>query len=224
LSTPSPGVFFKIQGSAADGVGQVLAAGDMLGHAIPGTNTTYDLAIGAPLEGGSTGAVYVILGRTSNSFPATMNLPTDANARYGGIDPGDEAGRSLQIIYLDKDKFADLVVGAPKAAGPGNARAQAGNLRRKPRQSGRAVGVRGSTITAPWAGWQEGARWRSATNRDGPPTRVVGAGREARPVTCTSSTPARGPRRNRPSTCCSFPDRATWRSVHGVCSPPSCST
>jgi hypothetical protein len=127
LSTPSA-AFFKIQGSAADGVGTVLAAGDMLGHAVPNVSAGYDLAIGAPLENGSTGAVYMIFGRASNTFPLTMNLATDANARFGGIDAGDLAGKALQIAQIDKDKFADLIIGAPQADGPGNARLQAGEM------------------------------------------------------------------------------------------------
>jgi FG-GAP repeat protein/VCBS repeat protein len=120
--------FFKIQGSAADGVGQVLASGDLVGHAIPGGNTIYDLAIGAPLEGSGTGAVYVIQGRTSNTFPSTMTLPAAADARYGGIDAGDQAGKTLQIAYLDRDRMADLIVGAPNGAGPGNARTLGGEV------------------------------------------------------------------------------------------------
>jgi len=127
LSTPSA-AFFRIQGSAANGVGLVLAAGDMLGHFVAGVNTTYDLAIGAPFEAGNTGAVYVIAGRTSNTFPATMDLNTGANARYGGIEPGDQAGRSLQIANIDRDRFSDLLIGAPNAAGPGNGRPQAGEI------------------------------------------------------------------------------------------------
>jgi hypothetical protein len=126
LSVPSA-AFFTIQGSAADGVGQVLAAGDMLGHAIAGGNTIYDLAIGAPLENSSTGAVYVIAGRTTNSFPATMNLSA-ADARFTGIEPGDQAGRSLQIAPIDRDRYADLLIGAPKAAGPGNGRPLGGEI------------------------------------------------------------------------------------------------
>jgi hypothetical protein len=127
LAVPSS-AFFKIQGSAAAGVGQVLAAGDLLGHATAGNNTIYDLAIGAPFENGNAGAVYVVVGRTTASFPAVMNLPVDADARFGGIDAGDEAGKSILICNVDKDKFADLVVGAAKAAGPGNSRATAGEL------------------------------------------------------------------------------------------------
>src|SRR5262245_30328888 len=110
LSTPAPGVFFRIQGNPADGIGQVLAAGDLLGHAIAGNNTRYDLAIGAPLEASAAGGVYVIFSRATNDFPATMDLSTSADAHFTGIDPGDQAGRTLQVIYLDKDPNADLLV------------------------------------------------------------------------------------------------------------------
>ena len=127
LSTPSA-AFFKIQGSAADGVGSVIAAGDMLGHAVPNVSAGYDLAIGAPFQGGSTGVVYMIFGRTSNTFPATMSLTAEADAVFIGIDAGDLAGKSMQIAPVDKDRFSDLVIGAPQADGPGNGRPQAGEV------------------------------------------------------------------------------------------------
>src|SRR5262245_54267487 len=128
LSTPAPGVFFRIQGNPADGIGQVLAAGDFLGHATAGINTRYDLAIGAPMEASAAGGVYVIFGHAANDFPAVVDLATGNNAHYTGIDPGDQAGRTLQVTYLDKDRFADLLIGAPKAGGPGNTRPQAGEI------------------------------------------------------------------------------------------------
>jgi len=128
LSTPAPGVFFKIQGNPADGIGQVLAAGDFLGHAIAGNNTRYDLAIGAPLEASAAGGVYVILGHATNDFPATMDLSTSADVHYTGVDPGDQAGRTLQVTYLDKDRFADLLIGAPNGAGPSNTRPLGGEI------------------------------------------------------------------------------------------------
>jgi hypothetical protein len=94
LSIPSP-AFFRIQGSAADGVGEALAAGDLVGHSTPAQpSTSYDLVIPAFREGG-TGAVYVIRGRASDSFPAVMNLTLEADARFGGIDLGDEAGKAV---------------------------------------------------------------------------------------------------------------------------------
>jgi hypothetical protein len=120
LSTPSAD-FFAIQGSASDGVGRALAAGDMTGDGI------YELAIGAYNEGG-TGAVYVINGRASDTFPSVMNLPADANARYGGIDTGDQAGWSLDIGPFDADAFWDLIIAAPGGGGPSNTRAEAGEI------------------------------------------------------------------------------------------------
>jgi hypothetical protein len=127
LSTPSP-AFFRIQGSAPDGVGEALAAGDLVGHATPSLpSTSYDLVIAAFKEGG-TGAVYVIRGRASNSFPSVMNLALEADARFGGIDAGDEAGKSVEVAPLDGDAIADLIIGAPRAAGPGNAKPGAGEV------------------------------------------------------------------------------------------------
>jgi hypothetical protein len=169
LAVPSAS-FFKIQGSAADGVGQVLAAGDLLGHAIPGTNTIYDLAIGAFNENTGAGAVYVIYGRGA-AYPATMNLTTDADARLGGIDAGDLAGKTIQIGYFDKDRFADLLIGAPKAGGPGNARAQAGEMYivwGAAALTSRSLSAADVTIYGAHAGDQEGTSLSFGDiNRDG---------------------------------------------------------
>ena len=170
LAVPSS-AFFQIQGSAADGVGQVLAAGDLLGHAIAGGNVIYDLAISAHLENSGTGAVYVIEGRTSRTFPASMTLTTSASARYGGIDAGDQAGRTLQIGYLDRDRMADLLIGAPLGSGPGNARAQAGEIYivwGAATLSSKSLSAADVTIYGAGAGYKEGSALAVGdVNRDG---------------------------------------------------------
>ncbi len=128
LSTPST-AFFEIRGSAADGVGLSLAAGDLTGHGLDpaNPNTIYDLAIGAYNEAGG-GAVYVLRGRPSNTFPGTMNLTTESDARFGGIDAGDRAGWALEIAPFDRDGFYDLIIGAPYGDGPANGRPQGGEV------------------------------------------------------------------------------------------------
>ena len=170
LSVPSA-AFFTIQGPAGVGVGQVLASGDLAGHGAVNPSTIYDLAIGAPLANAGAGAVYVIKGRTSNTFSATMTLTTDADARYDGIDAGDHAGKTLQIAFLDKDKFADLIVGAPQAAGPANGRAQAGEVYLvwgAAAVSSRSLANADVTIYGAGAGYQEGAAIGFGdANRDG---------------------------------------------------------
>jgi hypothetical protein len=159
LSTASL-AFFRIQGSAADGVGEVLAAGDLVGHGTPlQPSTSYDLVIPAFSEGGS-GAVYVIRGRASNSFPAVMNLPQDADARFGGIDFGDEAGRTVEVAALDGDAIGDLIIGAPRASGPGNSRTWAGEIYiiwGSASLPSRSLAVADVTIFGAAAGHQEGS-------------------------------------------------------------------
>ena len=119
LSTPSS-AFFLIHGASAAGIGRALAAGDITGDGL------YDLAISAHSEGGK-GAVYVIYGRPANTFPATMAIAT-ADARFGGIDPGDMAGWSIEIAPFDGDLVSDLIIGAPGAGGPANSRTNGGEI------------------------------------------------------------------------------------------------
>lgn len=159
LSTPST-AFFRIQGSAADGVGEALAAGDLVGHSTPSQpSTSYDVVISAYKEGG-TGAVYVIRGRSSNTFPAVMNLPQDADARFGGLDVGDEAGKTLEVAPIDGDAISDLIVGAPKASGPANSRPWSGELYvvwGSATLASRSLGAADVTIFGAAAGHQEGS-------------------------------------------------------------------
>ena len=127
LSVPSA-AFFRIDGAAANGVGTVLAAGDLSGHRLTPGVATYDLVIGAPSETASAGAVYVVKGRASRTFPAVLDLATEADAKFTGIDAGDKAGSALAIVLLDTDGISDLVVGAPDGDGPANGRANGGEV------------------------------------------------------------------------------------------------
>jgi hypothetical protein len=47
---------------------------------------------------------------------------------FSGANSGDEAGAAVRILDIDDDGQEDLVIGAPSADGPGNARSNAGNV------------------------------------------------------------------------------------------------
>jgi len=102
----------------------------------------------------------VIRGRSSNTFAATMHLPAEADARFGGIDSGDQAGKSLDIAPFDTfDTTSDLIIGAPMAAGPGNARSQAGEIYAvwgSPTLASRSLSLADLTIYGAAAGNMEG--------------------------------------------------------------------
>ena len=160
LSSPSA-AFFTINGSAPAGVGRSLAAGNITGH----SDISYDLAIGAFNEGGGVGAVYVIRARTpSNPFPSTMTLTSDADHRFGGIDAGDFAGKSIEIGPFDNDTTSDLIIGAPYASGPGNSRPQGGEVYviwGSPTLASRSLANADLTIYGAAAGIHEG--WELST-------------------------------------------------------------
>ncbi|HET7697851.1 MAG TPA: VCBS repeat-containing protein [Vicinamibacterales bacterium] len=150
LSSQSPLV--TITGPAGVDVGKVLAAGDITG------DTSYDLVVGAPGTA-PAGAVYMVAGSAAG-LPATVNLATQATATFTGIDGGDRAGAKLTIGPFDADAKWDLVVAAPDAAGPSNARAGAGEvyvLWGRTSLTSRAFSAADVTIFGAGAGFHTGA-------------------------------------------------------------------
>jgi hypothetical protein len=103
-------------GYSGTGIGSVLAAGDVTNDGI------YDLTIGNP----TGNAVYLIRG-ASGARPSG-SVTALADAIFTGADPGDRAGASLRVADLDGDRRNDLFIGAPDADGPGNTRANAGEI------------------------------------------------------------------------------------------------
>ena len=85
-----------------------------------------DMAISSPGTGNGAGAVYVVNGRSRTQFKAGLTLPADASVVLTGIDAGDHAGAAIAVTDFDGDNIADLIVGAPDADGPQNARSSSG--------------------------------------------------------------------------------------------------
>ena len=141
-----------ITGPAGVGVGSVLAAGDITG------DTSYDLVIGAP-SSAPAGIVYMVAGNAAG-LAATVNLATQASATFTGIDAADRAGAKLTIGPFDGDSKWDLVVAAPDAAGPSNARAGAGEvyvLWGRTSLTSRSLSAADVTIFGAGAGFHTGA-------------------------------------------------------------------
>jgi len=123
---------FAIRGrDSIDFLGEAVAsAGDLNGD---GFN---DLIVGAVLADGAgnaksdAGDSYVVFGR-AGGFGATIDLanltPTQGVLVINGEDAGDNAGSSVAAAGdINGDGFDDLIIGAPGADGPGNARPGAG--------------------------------------------------------------------------------------------------
>ena len=95
------------------GLGVSLAAGDVTGDSI------YDVVVGHP----AANAVHVLKGRNGSMPPAAFDMS------FSGIDGGDNAGFAIRLPFVDNDdRIRDIVIGAPGGDGPGNSRADAGEV------------------------------------------------------------------------------------------------
>ena len=89
-----------------------VAAGDLTGDGAA------DLAVGAPLQGGSSGgsgAAYVFRGGATLASAAASSALVQIN----GAGAGDHLGSALGAADFDGDGTADLFVGAPDAKNTG---------------------------------------------------------------------------------------------------------
>jgi hypothetical protein len=122
-----------ILGDTGDGLGSSVDIGDVNGGG------SRDLLVGAPLANrpspsaaADTGAVYGIFGGT-NLNPVGMNLSktfdvgqSEENVEIFGVTTDDLAGVSVSVGDVNSDGIADILIGAPGADGPFDARSQAG--------------------------------------------------------------------------------------------------
>jgi len=105
-----------------DLLGQSIACGDINGDGVD------DLVIGAPNGDGAgdlragAGEVYVFYGRSDIGGVVIDLSVRTADLKIIGVDEYDALGWSVAVGDINGDKFKDLILGAPFAAGPGNFR------------------------------------------------------------------------------------------------------
>ncbi|MEU3553440.1 FG-GAP repeat protein [Streptomyces fragilis] len=95
-------------GEAGDRFGASVAIGDT------DKDGRADLVIGAPGENGSAGAVTVVRGATDGLDTAHARTWMQSSAGVpGAAEAGDAFGTAVQLVDVNKDGSADLLVGAP---------------------------------------------------------------------------------------------------------------
>ncbi len=138
------------------GLGHNLAAGDITGDGIA------DLLVGIE----AANVVNVLKGRNGSMPPGAFDMT------FGGIQPGDGVGSSVRLADVDADGRSDIIVGAPTADGPGDARPDAGEVYLiwgSPTISGRSLATADVTFYGAEAGARMGALLAAGDiNRDIP--------------------------------------------------------
>ncbi|HET8946488.1 MAG TPA: hypothetical protein VFQ07_05860 [Candidatus Polarisedimenticolia bacterium] len=104
--------------------GSAMAAGDIDADGFD------DLAItavtGAPSGRTDAGVLYLIHGKAQRWNGLSLATPLPGVEWISGADAGDRMGTSIAAGDADGDGFADLLLGAPQADGPGNGRSNGG--------------------------------------------------------------------------------------------------
>jgi FG-GAP repeat len=124
---------FRIVGARYfDHLGQYMQAGDLNGDGLD------EVLVGAPyadpfgpdsmprLQAGILG---IVLGRAKKFFPDTLDLATGAcDHLIHGADAGDDMPKAIEVLDIDADGKADLVIGAPETKGRENRLTHAGEI------------------------------------------------------------------------------------------------
>lgn len=108
------------------GTGQQVSVGDLNGDGLGDIGISSRRGSGFDGATGEAGRAYVVFGRTS--WPAVIDLMTEADVTVYGRRFRDYLGSAVQIHDLDGDGTAELLVAAEGGSGPGAIRAAAGDL------------------------------------------------------------------------------------------------
>ncbi len=121
-------------GITVSAVGQISGNLNALAADINGDQQA-DLIIGVPNNDGpegtrtNAGAVLIVLGRRGQGMPFVRDLGLERpDVIIYGADPDDHLGASLAVGDLNGDGVMDLVIGAPNADGPSEARPNVGEV------------------------------------------------------------------------------------------------
>jgi hypothetical protein len=158
LTTSAPAWTFSYPG-----LGVTVAAGDVTGDGI------YDMVVGHPMAN----AVHVLKGRNGTMPPQTFDMT------FGKIGGADGIGTAIRLADVDSDDIADLIIGAPDAGGPSNARPRAGEVYLMwggPTLSGRTLALADVTFLGAVPNARMGALLATGDiNRDSPTDLVLGS-------------------------------------------------
>jgi hypothetical protein len=110
-----------------DRFGASAATGDLNGDGIADLIVGATDADGPRKERANAGQVYVLFGSTS--FPKTIDLARrNADMTVFGRNATDQLGSIVVSAEVNGDSFADVIIAAPQADGPGNGRNNAGEV------------------------------------------------------------------------------------------------
>jgi hypothetical protein len=110
-----------------DRFGASVATGDLNGDGIADLIVGATDADGPRKERANAGQVYVLFGSTS--FPKTIDLARrNADMTIFGRNATDQLGSIVVSAEVNGDSFADVIIAAPQADGPGNGRNNAGEV------------------------------------------------------------------------------------------------
>ncbi len=101
---------------------------DVNGDGLPDVVAAAPLATDAVNGRFRVGAVYVVFGGIDRAIGGTLDLATRADVVIVGAESDDRFGVSLATGDVTGDGIADILVGAPRAAGLPDSRAQAGRI------------------------------------------------------------------------------------------------
>jgi hypothetical protein len=87
------------------------------GAALFNADAYADFLVGAPGRTTDAGCVYLVYGSANAMDGGTHQLDMEAGVRFDAEFPGDRAGASVGVAFVDADSTPDILIGAPGANG-----------------------------------------------------------------------------------------------------------